>query len=154
MRNLLADTWPFEPNLHHQHFGHHIEEQGVAVDGAANACAGPNGCFQGSSGGATFFGLAGRSLGQNYTEDAAVIGSREPYGEGYNESFNGKLREELVNGEVFYTLQEAQIVIEPGSDRRARRRGEAENMLCNIRWLQGFGRMKREAGQDGCAGHG
>jgi transposase InsO family protein len=31
---------------------------------------------------------------------------------GYNESFNGKLRDELLNGEIFYTLKEAQILIE------------------------------------------
>ena len=35
-----------------------------------------------------------------------------PWENGYVESFNGKLRDELLNGEVFYTLQEAQIVIE------------------------------------------
>lgn len=28
------------------------------------------------------------------------------------ESFNGKLRDELLNGELFYTLYEAQVVIE------------------------------------------
>jgi transposase InsO family protein len=26
---------------------------------------------------------------------------------GYNEMFNGKLRDELLNGEIFYTLKEA-----------------------------------------------
>jgi putative transposase len=31
---------------------------------------------------------------------------------GYNESFNGKLRDELLNGEIFYTLNEAQVLIE------------------------------------------
>lgn len=31
---------------------------------------------------------------------------------GHNESFNGKLRYELLNGEIFYTLKEAKIVIE------------------------------------------
>lgn len=31
---------------------------------------------------------------------------------GYCESFNGRLRDELLNGEVFYTLQEAKILIE------------------------------------------
>lgn len=35
-----------------------------------------------------------------------------PWENGYNESFNGKLRDELLNGEMFYTLQEAQIIIE------------------------------------------
>ncbi len=31
---------------------------------------------------------------------------------GYNEAFNGKLRDELLNCEIFYTLKEAQILIE------------------------------------------
>ena len=31
---------------------------------------------------------------------------------GYVESFNGKLRDELLNGEIFYSLAEAKIVIE------------------------------------------
>lgn len=31
---------------------------------------------------------------------------------GYVESFNGKLRDELLNGEVFNTLREAQVLIE------------------------------------------
>ena len=35
-----------------------------------------------------------------------------PWGNGYCESFNGKLRDELLNGEIFYTLKEAQVVIE------------------------------------------
>jgi len=35
-----------------------------------------------------------------------------PWEKGYNESFNGKLRDELLNGEIFYTLKEAQILIE------------------------------------------
>ena len=35
-----------------------------------------------------------------------------PWENGYNESFNGKLRDELLNGEIFYTLKEAKIMIE------------------------------------------
>ena len=35
-----------------------------------------------------------------------------PWENGYNESFNGKLRDELLNGEIFYTLQEAKVLIE------------------------------------------
>ncbi len=35
-----------------------------------------------------------------------------PWENGYYESFNGKLRDELLNGEIFYSLKEAQIVIE------------------------------------------
>jgi transposase InsO family protein len=30
---------------------------------------------------------------------------------GYNESFNGKLRDELLNTEMFYSLKEAREVI-------------------------------------------
>jgi transposase InsO family protein len=35
-----------------------------------------------------------------------------PWENGYCESFNGKLRNELLNGEIFYTLRETQVVIE------------------------------------------
>jgi len=35
-----------------------------------------------------------------------------PWENGYNESFNGKLRDELLNREIFYTLKEAQTLIE------------------------------------------
>ncbi|MBI4480854.1 MAG: IS3 family transposase, partial [Acidobacteria bacterium] len=34
-----------------------------------------------------------------------------PWENGYCESFNGKLRDECLNGEIFYSLKEAQIVI-------------------------------------------
>ena len=33
-------------------------------------------------------------------------------GNGYVESFNGKLRDELLDGEVFNTLREARVLIE------------------------------------------
>ena len=35
-----------------------------------------------------------------------------PSENGYCESFNGKLRDECLNGEIFYSLKEAQIIIE------------------------------------------
>lgn len=35
-----------------------------------------------------------------------------PWENGYNESFNGKLRDELLDGEIFYTLKEAKVLIE------------------------------------------
>lgn len=35
-----------------------------------------------------------------------------PWENGYNESFNGKLRDELLNTEIFYSLKEAQVMIE------------------------------------------
>jgi transposase InsO family protein len=35
-----------------------------------------------------------------------------PWENGYIESFNGKLRDELLDGEIFYTLIEAQVLVE------------------------------------------
>ena len=35
-----------------------------------------------------------------------------PWENGFCESFNGKLRDECLNGEIFYSLREAQVVIE------------------------------------------
>ena len=42
----------------------------------------------------------------------AYIAPGSPWENGYIESFNARLRDELLNGEIFYTLREAQIVIE------------------------------------------
>jgi transposase InsO family protein len=42
----------------------------------------------------------------------AYIERGSPWENAYVESFNARLRDELLNGEIFYTLQEAQIVIE------------------------------------------
>ena len=49
----------------------------------------------------------------------AAIGARtayiepgSPWENGYCESFNARLREELLDGELFYSLAEARIVIE------------------------------------------
>jgi transposase InsO family protein len=35
-----------------------------------------------------------------------------PWENGYIESFNGKLRDELLNGEIFYTVKEAEVLVE------------------------------------------
>jgi putative transposase len=42
----------------------------------------------------------------------AYIERGSPWENGYVESFNGRLRDELLNGEIFTTLREAQIIIE------------------------------------------
>ena len=42
----------------------------------------------------------------------AVIAPRSPRENGYCKSFNSRFRNELLNGEVFYTLREAQVLIE------------------------------------------
>ena len=40
------------------------------------------------------------------------IEKASPWENGYCESFNGKLRDELLNVEAFYTLAEAKVLIE------------------------------------------
>ena len=42
----------------------------------------------------------------------AYIERGSPWENGYVESFNARLRNELLNGEIFYTLREAKVVIE------------------------------------------
>ena len=51
---------------------------------------------------------------RKWLEDVGVktlfIEPGSPWENGYNESFNGKLRDELLNGELFDTLLEAKVV--------------------------------------------
>ena len=42
----------------------------------------------------------------------AYIEPGSPWENGYCESFNARFRDELLNGEIFYTLKEARIIIE------------------------------------------
>ena len=42
----------------------------------------------------------------------AFIEPGSPWENGCNESFNGRLRDECLNGELFYSLKEAQVIIE------------------------------------------
>lgn len=58
-------------------------------------------------------------VAKNLRRWLASVGSKtlyiepgSPWENGYCESFNGKFRDELLNGEIFYTLREAQVVIE------------------------------------------
>ena len=43
---------------------------------------------------------------------AAYIAPGSPWENGFIESFNARLRDELLNGEIFYSLAEARIVVE------------------------------------------
>ena len=43
---------------------------------------------------------------------SAYIAPGSPWENGYIESFNARLRDELLNGEIFYSLNEARIIIE------------------------------------------
>ena len=42
----------------------------------------------------------------------AYIEPGSPWENGYCESFNARFRDELLNGEIFYSIKEAQIIIE------------------------------------------
>ena len=42
----------------------------------------------------------------------AYIKRGSPWENGYCESFNARFRDEFLNGEIFYSLREAQILIE------------------------------------------
>jgi putative transposase len=42
----------------------------------------------------------------------AYIEPGSPWENGYIESFNARLRDELPNGEIFYTLAEARVIVE------------------------------------------
>lgn len=42
----------------------------------------------------------------------AYIAPGSPWENGYIESFNARLRDELIDGEIFYTLKEARIIVE------------------------------------------
>lgn len=43
--------------------------------------------------------------------DTLFITPGSPWENGYNESFNGKLRDELLEREIFYTLKEAKVLV-------------------------------------------
>jgi putative transposase len=65
-----------------------------------------------SDNGLEFTSKAIRKWLDNLKVGPLFIEPGSPCENGYNESFNGKLRDELLNGEIFYTLAEARIIIE------------------------------------------
>jgi putative transposase len=65
-----------------------------------------------SDNGPEFTSKAIRKWLENLKIGPLFIEPWSPWENGYNESFNGKLRDELLNGEIFYTLAEAWIIIE------------------------------------------
>ena len=62
--------------------------------------------------GPEFFAKAVREWIAAVGAQAAFIEPGSPWENGYCESFNSKLRDELLNGEIFYSLAEARVVIE------------------------------------------
>jgi transposase InsO family protein len=65
-----------------------------------------------SDNGSEFTAIAVRDWLSRVGVKTLFIEPGSPWENGYNESFNGKLRDELLNGEVFDTLLEARILIE------------------------------------------
>lgn len=65
-----------------------------------------------SDNGSEFTAKALREWIESIGVKTAYIEPGSPWENGYNESFNGKLRDELLNREIFYSLKEAQVLIE------------------------------------------
>ncbi len=65
-----------------------------------------------SDNGAEFTATAVREWLERLEVKTLFIEPGSPWENGYNESFNGKLRDELLNGEIFFTLREAQVLVE------------------------------------------
>ena len=65
-----------------------------------------------SDNGAEFTATAVREWLERLDVKTLFIEPGSPWENGYNESFNGKLRDELLNGEIFFTLKEAQVLVE------------------------------------------
>ena len=65
-----------------------------------------------SDNGPEFVAQAVRDLIAAVGTKTAYIEPGSPWENGYCESFNGRFRDELLNGEIFYSPREAQIIIE------------------------------------------
>ena len=65
-----------------------------------------------SDNGPEFIALALRQWISDVGTQTAYIEPGSPWENGFCESFNSKLRDELLNGEVFYSLREAEVLIE------------------------------------------
>ena len=65
-----------------------------------------------SDNGAEFTAKAVREWLDHVGVKALFIEPGSPWENGYCESFNGRLRDELLNAEIFYTLKEAKSLIE------------------------------------------
>jgi len=65
-----------------------------------------------SDNGAEFIAEAVRDWIKAVGAKTPHIEPESPWENGYCESFNGRMRDELLNGEIFYSPREAQITIE------------------------------------------
>ena len=65
-----------------------------------------------SDNGSELTALAVREWLERVAVQTLFIEPGSPWENGYNESFNGKLRDELLDREIFYSLREAQVLVE------------------------------------------
>jgi putative transposase len=65
-----------------------------------------------SDNGPEFIAIKLRDWLRGLSVKTLYIAPGSPWENGYCESFNGRMRDEFLNGEIFYTLKEAQILIE------------------------------------------
>lgn len=65
-----------------------------------------------SDNGSEFIAKALRGWLSKINVGTLYIEPGSPWENGYIESFNGKLRDQFLNGEIFYTLREAEVLIE------------------------------------------
>lgn len=65
-----------------------------------------------SDNGSEFIAKVLREWLQKINVGTLYIEPGSPWENGYIESFNGKLRDQFLNGEIFYSLKEAEILIE------------------------------------------
>ena len=65
-----------------------------------------------SDNGAEFTAKAVREWLERVRVQTLFIELGSPWDNRYVESFNGKFRDELLNGEIFYTLTEARVLVE------------------------------------------
>jgi transposase InsO family protein len=65
-----------------------------------------------SDNGSEFTAKVGRAWLGRIGVSTLFIERGSPWENGYNESFNSKLRDELLNRETFYSLREAEVLIE------------------------------------------
>ncbi len=69
-------------------------------------------CYVRSANGPEFVAKAVQEWVTAVGARTAYIAPGSPWENGFIESFNARLRDELLDGEIFYSLREAQVVIE------------------------------------------
>jgi transposase InsO family protein len=65
-----------------------------------------------SDNGSEFVAKSIQDFLQQIQVKTAYITPGSPWENGFNERFNGILRDELLNGEMFYTIKEAEVMLE------------------------------------------